>query len=71
MALSICLMQPWKTIDPKAPFAAAFLAAIPVHADPKSLVRLFYETSARFVSFGAVTGEHSVSTAQTTMCDSQ
>ena len=56
MALAICSMQRYDAIDPKAPFAAAFLAAVPPHAPAHSFVRLFYTTSARFVSFGAATG---------------
>ena len=53
MAAAICLMQPWQSIDLDAPFAVAFLAASP----PSGFKRLFYATSARFVSLGAIAGE--------------
>lgn len=56
MALAICLMQPVTAIDTVSPFASAFLAHLPSGAAGASFQTLFLATSARFVSFGAVTG---------------
>ena len=56
MALAICLIQPVAAIDTGAPFSAAFLALIPAGASPKGFQRVFLTVSARFISFGAVTG---------------
>lgn len=54
MCLCICLMLPSSAIDLEAPFAAAFTSL----ATPGSsaLHRTLLATSARFVSFGALTG---------------
>ena len=54
MCLCICLMQPSNLIDLEAPFAAAFASLI--RPDSGRLQTAFLTTSARFVSFGALTG---------------
>ncbi|KAK9819560.1 hypothetical protein WJX81_003898 [Elliptochloris bilobata] len=54
LALTLCLMVPAPDIDMSAPFSTAFLAM--VRPDSGAVRRLFLVTSARFVSFGAVTG---------------
>ena len=55
LALVLCAMVPAARMDPAAPFASAFAAL----ASPGSGAwrAAFLHTSARFVSFGAFTGE--------------
>ena len=55
MSLCICTMQASPQIDLEAPFAAAFSSLIQL--DTGRVERVFLATSARFVSFGALTGE--------------
>lgn len=56
MALAMCLMQSYTDIDVGAPFSSAFLDLIPAGSSPKGFQRIFLTTSARFISFGALTG---------------
>lgn len=58
MALALCIMQPVSAINTGAPFASAFLAMITSGASFKGFQWVFLTTSARFISFGAVTGGH-------------
>ena len=55
MSLCICTMQASPQIDLEAPFAAAFTSLI--QPDTGRVERVFLAMSARFVSFGALTGE--------------
>ena len=55
MSLCICTMQASPQIDLEAPFAAAFSSLI--QPDTSRVQQVFLATSARFVSFGALTGE--------------
>lgn len=56
MSACLCLMQPAALLDREAPFSAAFAALI--SPESSRLQSLFLATSAKFVSFGALTGAH-------------
>ena len=55
LALVLCAMVPAAQLDPAAPFASAFAAL--ASAGSGAWRAAFLHTSARFVSFGAFTGE--------------
>lgn len=57
LSLALCAMVPYTAIQPGAPFSAAFLSLMAAPDGGGSGLRnAFLVTSARFVSFGAVTG---------------
>lgn len=60
LAVVLCAMAPVVTMDTAAPFASAFAALAPGGGAWRAA---FLRTSARFVSFGAFTGEFSVHVA--------
>ncbi len=55
LALVLCAMVPAARLDPAAPFASAFAAL--ASAGSGAWRAAFLHTSARFVSFGAFTGD--------------
>jgi amino acid transporter len=57
LCLVLCAMVPYADIRIDAPFPAAFLSRVDPLAPAGSLRSAFLRTSARFVSFGALTGE--------------
>ena len=56
LSLVLCAAVPYADIQIGAPFSAAFLSLIRRADPPGSLRTAFLRASARFVSFGALTG---------------
>lgn len=56
LSLVLCAAVPYRRIRSGAPFSQAFLSLVDPAAPPGSLRSAFLHTSARFVSFGALTG---------------